>query len=83
MDKKQATKRAIELRRELQYHNYRYHVLQSPVVSDVEFDRLLAELRQIETEHPDLVTDDSPTQRVGESRSTSLSVSGIPHRFSA
>jgi len=65
MDAKQAADRAQELRRELQYHNYRYHVQQSPVISDVEFDRMLAELREIETEHPDLVTEDSPTQRVG------------------
>jgi DNA ligase (NAD+) len=65
MDAKQAADRAQELRRELQYHNYRYHVQQSPVISDVEFDRMLAELREIESEHPDLVTEDSPTQRVG------------------
>ncbi len=65
MDAKQAADRAQELRRELQYHNYRYHVQQSPVISDVEFDRMLAELRKIETEYPDLATEDSPTQRVG------------------
>ncbi|MBN1149502.1 MAG: NAD-dependent DNA ligase LigA [Anaerolineales bacterium] len=53
------------LRREIHYHNYRYHVLDEPVISDYQFDRLLAELRQIEAEHPEWVTPDSPTQRVG------------------
>jgi DNA ligase (NAD+) len=56
---------AEELRREINYHNYRYHVLDSPVVSDYEYDRLLRELQQLEAEHPDLITPDSPTQRVG------------------
>ena len=50
---------------EIHFHNYRYHVLDAPVISDYEFDRLLAELRQIEAEHPEWVTPDSPTQRVG------------------
>ena len=53
------------LRREINYHNYRYHVLDDPVISDLEFDRLLLELRQIEQEHPDWITSDSPTQRTG------------------
>jgi DNA ligase (NAD+) len=54
-----------ELRREISYHNYRYHVLDDPVISDFEFDQLLRELRQIEEENPDLITPDSPTQRTG------------------
>jgi DNA ligase (NAD+) len=54
-----------ELRREIHFHNYRYHVLDDPVISDYQFDRLLAELRQIEEEHSEWVTPDSPTQRVG------------------
>jgi len=53
------------LRREINFHNYRYHVLDSPVVSDFEFDQLLIELRKIETEHPEWITPDSPTQRAG------------------
>ncbi len=53
------------LKQEINYHSYRYHVLDNPVVSDVEYDRLLQRLREIETEHPELVTPDSPTQRVG------------------
>ena len=58
-------RRVEELRREIRYHNYRYYVLNSPVVSDAEYDRLLSELRLLEEQHPELVTPDSPTQRVG------------------
>ena len=65
MDKKTAEHRASQLRQTLHYHNYRYHVLDSPVISDVEYDRMLAELKDIESEFPDLATPDSPTQRVG------------------
>lgn len=57
--------RAAELREALRYHNYRYHVLDSPVVSDAEYDALLRELEAIEARRPELVTADSPTQRVG------------------
>jgi DNA ligase (NAD+) len=54
-----------QLKQELNFHSYRYHVLDNPVISDLEYDRLLAELRQLEAEHPDWVTPDSPTQRAG------------------
>src|SRR5690242_1723723 len=57
--------RIAELREQIRFHNYRYHVLDDPTVSDAEYDALMRELRAIETEHPDLVTPDSPTQRVG------------------
>jgi len=57
--------RADDLRRRLEQHNYRYYVLDDPEVSDAEYDRLLSELKQIEAENPDLITPDSPTQRVG------------------
>ncbi len=57
--------RIEELRKEIRYHNYRYHVLDSPVVGDAEYDRLMWELRELEATHPELVTPDSPTQRVG------------------
>jgi DNA ligase (NAD+) len=60
-----AAKRAAELRREIDRHNYLYYVEAKPEISDREFDRLLEELRAIEAEHPELVTPDSPTQRVG------------------
>ncbi len=61
----QLRRRAEQLRKEINYHNYRYYVLDSPVVSDAQYDRLLRELQQIEAAHPELVTPDSPTQRVG------------------
>lgn len=57
--------RIEKLRQELNYHNYRYHVLDAPVISDYEYDRMLVELRQLEAEHPEWVTPDSPTQRTG------------------
>lgn len=57
--------RLEHLRREINYHNYRYHVLDEPVISDYEYDQLMAELRTIEMEHPEWITPDSPTQRVG------------------
>lgn len=58
-------KRLEELRDEINFHLYRYHVLDSPVISDYEYDQLVAELVKIETEHPEWITPDSPTQRVG------------------
>jgi DNA ligase (NAD+) len=65
MTEEQQRQRMEELRRQLNYHNYRYYVLNDPVVSDYEYDQLMQELRCIEKEHPDWVTQDSPTQRVG------------------
>ncbi|HEY7157126.1 MAG TPA: NAD-dependent DNA ligase LigA, partial [Gemmataceae bacterium] len=59
------TQRAAELRRLIDHHNYRYYVQDKPEISDKEFDRLLKELEEIEAAHPELVTPDSPTQRVG------------------
>jgi DNA ligase (NAD+) len=56
---------AEELRREVEHHNYRYYVLDDPVIDDDAYDALLDELRAIEAEHPELRTPDSPTQRVG------------------
>jgi len=57
--------RVKELREQIHYHNYRYYVLDDPVISDAEFDRLMQELLKLEAEYPELVTPDSPTQRVG------------------
>lgn len=57
--------RAAELREELHFHIYRYHVRHDPVIADAEYDRLFRELQRIEAEHPEFVTADSPTQRVG------------------
>src|SRR5437660_7720413 len=58
-------KRAEELRRQIEHHNYLYYQEAKPEISDREFDRLLEELKKLETQHPELVTPDSPTQRVG------------------
>jgi DNA ligase (NAD+) len=57
--------RAAELKSRLEYHNHRYYVLDDPEVGDDVYDGLLDELRKLEAEHPELVTPDSPTQRVG------------------
>ena len=57
--------RLEELRKQIHYHNYRYHVLDSPEISDNEFDRLLIELKDIESRHPEWITPDSPSQRAG------------------
>ncbi|HEV7884049.1 MAG TPA: NAD-dependent DNA ligase LigA, partial [Solirubrobacteraceae bacterium] len=57
--------RAAELREQLRHHGYRYYVLDDPEIGDDEYDALLDELRALEAEHPELVTPDSPTQRVG------------------
>lgn len=57
--------RMAKLRQEIHFHNYRYHVMQSPVISDYEYDLLLRELQELEARYPEYVTPDSPTQRVG------------------
>ena len=57
--------RAAELRRLIDHHNYRYHVLDDPEIPDAAYDALFDELKAIEEEHPRLQTPDSPTQRVG------------------
>ena len=57
--------RAAALREQINYHNYRYYALDDPEISDAEFDGLMRELQSIEARHPELVTPDSPTQRVG------------------
>src|SRR5579875_3823179 len=63
----EAAKRAAELRELIDHHSYRYHVLDDPEIGDEEYDALFSELRALEAAHPELVTPDSPTQRVGES----------------
>lgn len=55
----------LQLRASINYHNYRYHVLDAPQISDAEYDHLVARLRQIEAAHPEWVTPDSPTRRTG------------------
>ena len=60
-----AANRAEELRREINAHNHRYYVLDDSLISDAAYDRLIQELRALESEFPELLTPDSPTQRVG------------------
>jgi DNA ligase (NAD+) len=60
-----AAARAAELKETLERYNYRYHALDDPEVPDAEYDKLMLELRALETQHPELLTPDSPTQRVG------------------
>ena len=54
-----------ELRRQIHFHNYRYHVLDAPTISDYEYDQLMERLRRLEKKHPDWITATSPTQRAG------------------
>ncbi len=73
-------KKKIEsLRDEIRYHNYRYHTLDDIEIPDAEYDRLVRELQRLEAEHPELVTPDSPTQRVGAEPSAALQT--VRHRL--
>jgi DNA ligase (NAD+) len=74
-----AVARVTELRAQLEHHNYRYHVLDDPEISDAEFDLLLTELRALEASYPQLVTPDSPTQRVGGSAANAFP--SVQHRM--
>ena len=71
-------KRADELRRQLAALNYRYYVLDDPEVPDAEYDRLMQELRALEAKHPEIVTPDSPTQRV--SGAAAAQFGAVAHR---
>jgi DNA ligase (NAD+) len=70
--------RAEELRASIAYHNQRYHELDDPEISDIEYDELVRELQRLEADHPELVTPDSPTQHVGGPVSTTFAP--IVHR---
>ena len=75
-----AVRKKIEsLREEIRYHNYRYHTLDEIEIPDAEYDRLLRELQSLEKEYPELVTSDSPTQRVGAEPSGALK--SVQHRL--
>ncbi|MDQ3985782.1 MAG: NAD-dependent DNA ligase LigA, partial [Actinomycetota bacterium] len=76
--RKGAAKRAADLREQIDYHSYRYHVLDDPEIADAEYDALVGELMAIEEKHPGLITPDSPTQRVGAPPSDQFAPS--PHR---
>src|SRR5215212_7530504 len=71
--------RVEALRQEINQHNYRYYVLDDPLVADAEYDVLMNELRALEEEHPELQSPDSPTQRVGAGPSASFGV--VQHRI--
>ena len=64
--------RILELRAELDQHNYRYHVLDEPSIPDAEYDRLFRELKALEADHPEFISPDSPTQRVGNAALTAF-----------
>ena len=72
------SQRMAELRKELNYHNHRYYVLDDPVISDGQYDAFMQELRGLEAEYPELVAPDSPTQRVGATPSEGFSQ--VQHR---
>ncbi len=76
--KDDARRRVAELRTLIAHHDRRYHVLDDPEISDADYDLLVRELRALEAGHPELVTADSPTQRVGAGPATSFSV--VVHR---
>ncbi|MFP4250289.1 MAG: NAD-dependent DNA ligase LigA [Armatimonadota bacterium] len=65
MDREEARERIEALTGELNYHNYRYYVLDDPEISDAQFDAMLVELKRLEEQYPELARPDSPTQRVG------------------
>ena len=65
MKERNAVSRTATLKREINYHNFRYYVLDDPVISDAVYDQMLRELEELEKQYPHLVTSDSPTQRIG------------------
>ena len=67
------------LREEIEAHNYAYYILSAPTISDYDFDQLFKRLEQLEAEHPDLITPDSPTQRVGSDRTEGFAQ--VAHRY--
>src|ERR1019366_3524093 len=69
---KDVQKKIDALRDKIRYHEHRYYVLDDPEIADVEFDKLMQRLKELELQHPDLVTPDSPTHRVGGSPASEL-----------
>ncbi len=80
MTREEAQKRIEELRKEINYHNYRYYILADPIISDAEYDRLFEELKRLEQQFPELITPDSPTQRVGAPRPEGVGFESVEHR---
>ena len=84
MEKSQAYIRVQELRKIINEANRRYYVDNSPVLSDYDFDMLLKELERLEKEHPDLITEDSPTRKVGsdlKAEDKRKEFEQYPHRY--
>ncbi len=79
MEKEQAILRIETLRRSIEYHRWRYYILDAPEISDAQFDRLMNELQELEAEHPDLIASNSPTQRVGAAPVKEFGT--VPHRI--
>ncbi|HID12119.1 MAG TPA: NAD-dependent DNA ligase LigA, partial [Candidatus Latescibacteria bacterium] len=77
MAREEAKRRIEELREQIRYHNYRYYVLDSPEISDAEYDRLFRELQELEAQFPEFITPDSPTQRVGAQPAEEFGI--VPH----
>ncbi len=71
--------RIEELRKQIRYHDYQYYVEAAPVISDLEYDRLMDELEELERQHPELITPDSPTQRIGDQPVAGLE--SVEHRL--
>jgi len=79
VEEKEARKRIDELRKLINYHNHRYYVLDSPEISDAEYDELMKEIQSLEQEYPQFLTPDSPTQRVGAAPVEAFGV--VEHRI--
>ncbi len=74
-----AAKRIEQLRREIRYHDQKYYVEANPEISDLEYDKKVAELKRLEAAHPELITPDSPTQRIGDAPIAGLQ--SVEHRL--
>ncbi len=79
MENEDERNRLIWLKEQLNFHNFRYHVLDDPIISDIEYDRMLVELRKIEEKHPDWIEPDSPSQRAGAAILTKFLKLPHPH----
>ena len=73
-----AQQQILQLRKEIRYHDRKYYVEAAPEISDRQYDRLLDQLKSLESQHPDLITPDSPTQRIGDEPVPGLEQ--VPHR---
>ena len=80
MNREQAKARIKQLREIINHHNKQYYVYDDPEISDADYDKLIRELERLEGIYPELITPDSPTQRVGESRYLPLSKLSIKNK---